>query len=340
MDGLEAEEADEVRDDVSIVSRWLPRRLMAEIEDWGESVYEDADEDVTLGRLLMWLCVLGVVDAVSPTDFRYRPAFVSYLHRSGAANAALNLALLQSETIHENSVHKQPELKDVQVLHRDEAFVAVANVSSLVLFVTVEVLPSLSRRWWEESCPSSYKTDVQKFVERSVAPAVLERELARIRFKSDDNASRFGDMEVRSSLATRQVTASYLQDDFTLSVSIHIPPDFPLHSAVVDCSRTLGVPERRWKRWGLQISLMLNAESGTLQDALVLWKDNVDREFAGVEPCPVCYSVLHVKTHKLPALECRTCKNRFHVDCLGQWFRSSGKNSCVLCQQPWQGTRV
>merc|ERR1712194_948917 len=40
-------------------------------------------------------------------------------------------------------------------------------------------------------------------------------------------------------------------------------------------------------------------------DAL-LWKENVDKEFEGVEPCPVCYSVLHVKSHKLPNLECKT----------------------------------
>jgi hypothetical protein len=282
------------------------------------------------------------VDAVSPGDFRYRPAFVSYLHRSEAANAALNLALLQDEAIHEAQPGQTPPLLDVHALHEDESSVTVTNVSSLVLFATVEFLPSLSRRWWEDSCPVAYKSDFQKFVERSVAPTVLQRELARIRSSTSPGAasSRFGDMEVRSSLATRYVTASYVQDDVTLSVSIFIPPDFPLKSAVVDCSKTLGVPERRWKRWSLQITLMLNGEGGTLQDALMLWKDNVDREFDGVEPCPVCYSVLQVKTHKLPSLECRTCKNRFHADCLGQWFRSSGKSSCVLCQQPWQGNRV
>jgi hypothetical protein len=141
-------------------------------------------------------------------------------------------------------------------------------------------------------------------------------------------------------LVSREVTATYEQDDFTLTVLISLPACFPFRSAQVDCSKTLGVPQSRWKRWSLQITLMLNSQGGTLQDALMLWKDNVDKEFEGIEPCPVCYSVLHVKTHKLPALECKTCHNRFHVDCLTQWFKSSGKSQCVLCQQPWQGSRI
>lgn len=85
---------------------------------------------------------------------------------------------------------------------------------------------------------------------------------------------------------------------------------------------------------------MLNSQDGSILDALLLWKQNVDKEFEGVEPCPVCYSVLCVKTHAMPNLECKTCNNRFHSSCLYKWFSSSGKNQCVLCQQPWNGTKV
>ena len=210
------------------------------------------------------------------------------------------------------------------------------KLSSIVLFRTAEVLPSLCRLWWEEECPKVYVNAVQTMVEKQIAPAILSRELGRVRRSAD----LFGDMNVSGSPTTRQVTAMYVQDDFTLKVLIQLPSTFPLRSAVVDCSKTLGVPQSRWKRWSLQITQMLNSQGGTLQDALLLWKDNVDKEFEGIEPCPVCYSVLHVKTHKLPSLECTVCQNRFHSDCLQQWFRSSGKSQCVLCQQDWRGTRV
>jgi hypothetical protein len=333
---FEDEEAEEVKEDVEIVSRWLPRFMMDEIEKWGEEIYEDTDDSITIGRLLSWLCVLRFVDIVAPKEFRFRPAFVSYLSQCGAADAALNIAILNDEAINDPKGQSKPSLLDVEDLLQDQSLLLLPKLSSLVLFRSVEIVPSLSRRWWEQSCPKVYITDTQMFVEKYVAPEILNRELTRIRAST----ASFGDMTVTGSVATRQVMATYVQDDFTLSVWIMLPTAFPFRSANVDCSKTFGVPVHRWKRWSLQITLMLNNQGGTLQDALLLWKDNVDQEFKGVEPCPVCYSVLHVKTHKLPTLECKTCNNRFHIDCLTQWFRSSGKSQCVLCQQPWQGSRL
>jgi len=334
--GLEGEEIEEIEEDVDIVSRWLPRKMMDIIECWGEQVYEETCDETAIGRLLTWLCVLQTVDVVAPKDFRYRPAFLSYLVQCGAANAALNLALLHDECINVAKGSAAPSCLDVEELLSVDRLLDLPKLSSLVLFQTVEVLPSLSRRWWEESCPKVYVSDVQSFVEKYVAPAIFKREVDRIR--ADTLA--FGAMSVRANPVSREVIAGYVQDETTLSVRITVPPAFPLRSAEVDCSKTLGVPQQRWKHWSLQITLMLNAQGGSLQDALLLWKDNVDKGFEGVEPCPICYSVLHVKTHKLPVLQCKTCQNRFHFDCLTQWFRSSGKTQCVLCQQPWQGTRV
>ena len=125
-----------------------------------------------------------------------------------------------------------------------------------------------------------------------------------------------------------------------LSVLIRIPPSFPLRNVEVDCQKTLGISEKRWRHWSLQIMLMLNSQDGSILDALMLWKQNIDTEFQGVEACPVCYSVLCMKTHAMPNLECKTCHNRFHSSCLYKWFNSSGKNQSVLCQQPWSGTKV
>ena len=51
------------------------------------------------------------------------------------------------------------------------------------------------------------------------------------------------------------------------------------------------VPEIRWKHWLLQIMLMLKNQDRSVLDALYLWKENVDKEFEGIEPCQACYSV-------------------------------------------------
>ncbi len=66
--------------------------------------------------------------------------------------------------------------------------------------------------------------------------------------------------------------------------------------------------------------------------AIRLWKGNLDREFEGVEPCPICYSVLHPTQRQLPRVACRTCKNKYHSACLYKWFASSSKSSCPMCR--------
>ena len=68
-------------------------------------------------------------------------------------------------------------------------------------------------------------------------------------------------------------------------------------------------------------------------EAILLWKRNVDKEFEGLEPCPICYSIVHPRNFSLPSIVCQTCNNKFHPDCLYKWFNTSHKNKCPLCQQ-------
>lgn len=321
------EEAIELEQDVYIVAEWIPSGMMSRIELWRDSSFE-IDQCDLVGRFMEWLLFLAIVDTATPTEFRARPAFTSYMEKSGAINEILNLSVVYSETVGQSLLFEPDELNF-------ETTVSVDLLATASLFRAVEVFPSLVKRWWEEDCPKASVVQVRRFVEQNVTTHILNRELQRMK-----KSASFGSMKVNGSTVSREIVALYEQDDFNLKVVVSVPPCFPLRSAEVDCSKTLGISPNRWKRWSLQIRLMLNNQGGTLQDAFLLWKDNVDREFEGVEPCPVCYSVLHPKTHKLPTLECTTCHNRFHTDCLMQWFRSSGKNQCVLCQQPWQGTRV
>ena len=335
-DGLTDEETDEMMQDIEVVSQWVPLNMMTEIEKWHEENFESVKDDESIGRFLVWLTVLQIIDTAAPLDFRNRPAFVSFLRLTESSGAILNRAILYDPYVNDPKGLKNLPPISPSLLVKKSSDVDVERLASLTIFRTAEVLPSLCRHWWEEECPKVYVNPMQTLVEKQIAPTILQRELKRVR----QSTGSFGDMNVSGSVVTRQITATYVQDDFTLKVLIQLPSVFPLRSAEVDCSKTLGVPQARWKRWSLQITQMLNNQGGTLQDALLLWKDNVDKEFEGVEPCPVCYSVLHVKTHKLPTLECCTCHNRFHSDCLQQWFRSSGKSQCVLCQQDWRGTRV
>lgn len=80
-------------------------------------------------------------------------------------------------------------------------------------------------------------------------------------------------------------------------------------------------------------------QNGALAEAIGIWKRNFDKEFEGVEECPICYSVIHTANNSLPRLACKTCKHKFHSACLYKWFSTSHKSTCPLCQSPfWSGS--
>lgn len=330
------DDAEELEDDTLTVYEWIPSELMTEVESWidDESYFDEAIEEKTTSRLLAWLLFLQYLESAAADDVRNRSAFSSYASKSGASFFVLS-ACVVSLNIEVDRKSQAKPICTVDDVLRGRELADVSSLSMASLFHTIEAFPTLARGWWEDDCPKSLKDAMSKFVQFKVAPETLRRELQRI-----NEARNLGEMTVRGSTVSREVTATYLQDECILSLAIQVPPNFPLRSVDVDGRKTHGVPESRFKRWALQIRQILSNQDGTLLDALLLWKRNVEKEFEGVEPCPVCYSVLSVKTHDLPNLECKTCANRFHSSCLHKWFASSGKSQCVICQQPWSGTRV
>jgi hypothetical protein len=44
----------------------------------------------------------------------------------------------------------------------------------------------------------------------------------------------------------------------------------------------MGISEGRWRRWTLQIIQLLSHQDGSVLDAILLWKKNVDKEFEGI----------------------------------------------------------
>jgi hypothetical protein len=336
QEGLDEEEAMEVEEDVMISAQCLPHHLMSSLETWKEeSLVHDENnahnEHAFMARLLEWLLCLEFLDSAATTDMRNRAHITSYIKKTGAIKEVFDIALSFSQL--EKQEHTDL-FGCISIQSKDDVF-SLSQLSTLAIFRSIESMPTLCKFWWNDDCPRGLSSDVNKFVESMVAPETLRRELQRI-----NAASNLGELSVSGSCVSREIVATYMQDECKLSLKIRIPPSFPLRNAEVDCQKTLGISEKRWRYWSLQIMRMLNSQDGSVLDALLLWKQNVDKEFVGVEPCPVCYSVLCVKTHAMPNLECKTCHNRFHSSCLYKWFNSSGNNQCVLCQQPWSGTKI
>ena len=110
---------------------------------------------------------------------------------------------------------------------------------------------------------------------------------------------------------------------------------YPLKPIEVECVQRVGVSDAKWRKWQRTMTTMLLSRNGAIADALMLFRDNVNAVFDGVEECPICYAIVHQTTRQIPKLECRTCHNKFHAPCLYKWFSTSHKNKCPLCQQPF-----
>ena len=91
-------------------------------------------------------------------------------------------------------------------------------------------------------------------------------------------------------------------------------------------------PVLSWFRIRFEAESARHLPDGSISDALLQWKANVDKVFEGVEECPICYMIVHASTGHLPKLECKTCHNKFHSACLYKWFSQSQKSTCPLCQ--------
>lgn len=210
------------------------------------------------------------------------------------------------------------------------------QLSSHAFFQTTRTLPTLVREWWCDHVVGRLDRDlVMQYVAQSITPGLIRGDLQELQ----QSASMFDPSEFRLKLSmlSKTVTLVSLKDDCVLEMQISFPEAYPLFPAQVECVKNIGVRPEKWKRWALQIVQLLNKRTGSLLDAIQIWKKNLDKEFEGIEPCPICYSVLHANDSSLPRLTCKTCKNTFHGLCLSTWFTTSHQSLCPLCKQSFLG---
>ncbi len=213
---------------------------------------------------------------------------------------------------------------------------AAARISMLSLYRMTVVLPTATRAWTTNELSRTAKASFSRFVEFAVRPDLVDRELKQIRIAQKKGIWDEEEFIVRGFKAnSSEVTACFIRDEAKVEIKIKIPPQYPLCNVEVDAVSRLGVSEARMRHVRFQIVQLLSMQDGTIVDGLQLWKNSLEKEFDGYEPCPICYCTLHAKTLSLPSMTCPTCSNKFHPPCLNQWFKQSGKYKCVICQQPF-----
>jgi len=209
---LPDEEAEELQEDVEIACQIIPANIAEDflrLQD--ESLYND--ENVAIGRFLSWLILLTILDSYDQHNAQKKGAVISYIQQTKVGAHILSLTLLHIPIESSGRSRKvlgkdRSEWKYCTSLEGEPELLNLQSLSALVLFRTMQSLPTLSKLWWMDDCHRASKDYVKDFAQELVAPETLKEELVRIK-----ESEALEGMDVSGSVTTREVSAVYEQDE-------------------------------------------------------------------------------------------------------------------------------
>ncbi|KAM9320364.1 E3 ubiquitin-protein ligase listerin [Gastrophryne carolinensis] len=289
-----------------------------------------------LGYLLTWKLILSFFKSASS---QLRALYSQYLRKTKSLHKLLyNLFKLMPHTPHIPGQVSDTSCKDPKTFFTEDLYLNVKGSSMLqyeiphlactVYHITLKDLPAMVRLWWT-GCEKRIFGVVDKFTTKYVSGVLSSQEISAVQ----SSTQVFDGMTVKARPTTREVIATYSVDDICIELIIQLPQNYPLGSITVESGRRVGVAVQQWRNWMLQLNTYLTHQNGSIIEGLSLWKNNVDKRFEGVEDCMICFSVIHGSNYSLPKKACRTCKKKFHSECLYKWFTSSNKSTCPLCRE-------
>jgi len=241
---------------------------------------------------------------------------------------------------------------------------SISSCAMRSFILSLRNLPALSRRWFNETkargtvhlldsfmrkklSPYFISLDIELVKDMrtsadlltSVAPAGIAAAAAATTSSSGDE--RNGALNIRASLAGKQVNATYTFNDVALEITLTVPELYPLQPVQVEfVSQKTGMSESKWRKTllGMTKLLSLTDNGCLLLDSVMYWKSNLDQHFRGMDECPICYSILHYSTSTVPSMKCKTCKHKFHKACLCKWFHTSNSSTCPLCRSEFSSS--
>jgi len=176
-------------------------------------------------------------------------------------------------------------------------------------------------------------------VEHGISGELIQKAVSENKFKNDSLRSNF-------SLSSKMLVNNYSshEGEIQAELSVRFPECWPLRLGTVEVSPVVGLSKGKNAR--LKISIQSVFRMNGVQNAVQIWIENIEGFLKDVEECYICYSVTYHHGTKgtgtgtgaggsIPNKQCKTCKNKFHSECLLKFFRTSGKTICCLCQNPF-----
>ncbi|CAO2145521.1 unnamed protein product [Urochloa humidicola] len=207
----------------------------------------------------------------------------------------------------------------------------MASLAGSLYGMMIRLLPSFVRTWFTTLRDRSLSYSIESFTRQWCSPPLLLDEFSQVK----DSVYTDENFCVSVNRSAYEIVATYKKEETGIDLVIRLPNCYPLRHVDVECTRSLGISEVKCRKWLLSLTSFVRNQNGAIAEAIRTWKSNFDKEFEGVEECPICYSILHTSNHSLPKLACKTCRHKFHGACLYKWFSTSNKSTCPLCQTPF-----
>lgn len=311
-------------------------------EDLAKALERDVEADAP--ELLAWALLLRYMLALA-FDSPCRERLVNYTRETKAIPRLLR-ALVRTMPLPRLENGAPASRVDVPSSWRDvdwndptassQLFSPRLSIGILLYGAALHALPASVRAFVHDLKPPKTAKALESATAASVSSALIAAEFAAVSSASFASVgSGSGSMSVKANPSTGEVITRYEIDESCLELVVKLPSAYPLAQADLHCAQRVGISEQRLRKWMLGISSILTHQNGAVAQGLLQWQRNIDAEFAGVEPCPICYSVIHPVDHRKPSLRCRQCANTFHASCLYTWFRTGSRSICPLCQQSW-----
>ncbi|CAJ1438371.1 unnamed protein product [Effrenium voratum] len=210
-------------------------------------------------------------------------------------------------------------------------------LAARTLLLALRLAPAAVRSFWEQLPRSRDQNLVEKLIARSFTPLLIQAEAALAISQLEAERDRLPDIETSVVRRPRQLLLQLSREDLRAELSVQLPPSFPLRPARAEFPEKMpGIPKPRVRNWILQAQKVLSGQRPLVVGrAVLMWSRSFALYFKGVEDCPICYNVIQLTTQTIPRKACPTCKHKFHDKCLYQWFRTSSKTTCPLCNQPF-----
>ncbi|KAG5320372.1 LTN1 ligase, partial [Pseudoatta argentina] len=283
----------------------------------------------TLGYLLTWAIVLDICEK-SHSNLRYQYAEILKIKLFPyLLDNIFKLIPMEALQDNKNKTVKLLELFTTAPVFCFKESWTEERLDHIVCWLytnCLRLLPVLVRQWLS-TVDSRVSATVDKITSHYVSPMLCEDELlySRLQLANVEN------MQVKVHSTAREVVAVYQMEDTKLELSIVLPPNYPLGRVKVESGQQID-GMAKWKNCHMQLSKLLTHQNGSVWDGLLMWKRNLDKKFAGVEECYICFSIFHISTYQVPKLSCHTCRKKFHTRCLYKWFSTSQKSTCPICR--------